>query len=317
MKAKRNYRDSLFRRLFNNKENLLSAYNAIKGTDYTDFDNIEINTLDGVFFNDLKNDISFKYNNQYIVLIEHQSTVNNNMPLRCLFYICRLYENIVDNTLVYREKLVKLPTPEFYVFYNGLKGEPEEQELYLEDAFVKPDGMLNLRVKVYNINYTGAQKLFNKCRALKDYSFFIHQVVQNTAEGMELSLAIKQAIIYCKNNNIMKNFLSLNESEVYDMISVEWDWNEAKKIWLEEGEEKGFMEGMAKGKSEGIIEGLAKGIARGKSEGIIEGLAKGIAKGKSQGRAELYKELLDSGLLTIQQLKETGKLSDEEIKALQ
>ena len=149
--------------------------------------------------------------------------------------------------------------------------------------------MLNLRVKVYNINYTGAQKLLDRCRALKDYSFFINQVVQNTAEGMELSLAIKQAIIYCKNNNIMKNFLSLNESEVYDMISVEWDWNEAKKIWLEEGEEKGFMEGMAKGKSEGIIE----------------------------GRNKLYKELLDSGLLTIQQLKETGKLSDDEIKALQ
>ena len=242
MKAKRNYRDSLFRRLFNNKENLLSAYNAIKGTDYTDFDNIEINTLDGVFFNDLKNDISFKYNNQYIVLIEHQSTVNNNMPLRCLFYICRLYENIVDNTLVYREKLVKLPTPEFYVFYNGPKDEPEEQELYLEDAFVKPDGMLNLKVKVYNINYTEAQKLLDRCRALKDYSFFIHQVVENTAEGMDLSLAIKQAIIFCKQNNIMKNFLSLNESEVYDMISVEWDWNEAKKIWLEEGEEKGFIE---------------------------------------------------------------------------
>ena len=97
------------------------------------------------------------------------------------------------------------------------------------------------------------------------------------------------------------------------MISVEWDWNEAKKIWLEEGEEKGFMEGMAKG--------IAKGIAKGKSEGIIEGLAKGIAKGKSEGiiegRNKLYKELLASGLLTVQQLKETGKLSDEEIKALQ
>ena len=122
---------------------------------------------------------------------------------------------------------------------------------------------------------------------------------------MELFEAIKQAIIYCKQNNIMKKFLSLNESEVYDMISAEWDWNEAKKIWLEEGEEKGFLEGLAKGKSEGIIEG----IARGKSEGKIEG--------KIEGRSELYKELLAAGLLTIQQLKETGKLSDEEIKALQ
>ena len=96
-----------------------------------------------------------------------------------------------------------------------------------------------------------------------------------------MSLAIKQAIIYCKQNNIMKNFLSLNESEVYDMMSVEWDWNEAKKIWLEEGEEKGFMEGMAKGKT------------------------------------EVYKKLLAAGLLTTRQLKEMGILSDDEIKALQ
>ena len=77
------------------------------------------------------------------------------------------------------------------------------------------------------------------------------------------------------------------------MISVEWDWNEAKKIWLEEGEEKGFMEGMAKGKSEGIIEG------------------------KIKGRTEVYKELLSAGLLTTRQLKEMGILSDNEIKALQ
>ena len=35
------------------------------------------------------------------------------------------------------------------------------------------------------------------------------------------------------------------------------------------------------------------------------------------GGGKLYKELLAAGLLTIQQLKETGKLSDEEIKSLQ
>ena len=89
------------------------------------------------------------------------------------------------------------------------------------------------------------------------------------------------------------------------MISVEWDWNEAKKIWLEEGEEKGFLEGMA------------KGIAKGKSEGIIEGLSKGKSEGIIEGRTEVYKELLSAGLLTTRQLKEMGILSDDEIKALQ
>lgn len=32
MKAKRNYRDSLFRSIFNKKKNLLSLYNALEGT---------------------------------------------------------------------------------------------------------------------------------------------------------------------------------------------------------------------------------------------------------------------------------------------
>ena len=60
MKAKRNYRDSLFRSIFNNKKNLLSLYNALEGTDYTDAKEIRITTLRGTFFNDLKNDISFQ-----------------------------------------------------------------------------------------------------------------------------------------------------------------------------------------------------------------------------------------------------------------
>ena len=113
MKAKRNYRDSLFRSIFNNKKNLLSLYNALEGTDYTDAKEIRITTLRGTFFNDLKNDISFQIRNQYIVLLEHQSTVNENMPLRCLFYI-------------------------------GSKDELEESELHLSDAFAAESGALEL-----------------------------------------------------------------------------------------------------------------------------------------------------------------------------
>ena len=35
-KVQRNYKDSFFRMLFKDKENLLSLYNALNGTDYTD-----------------------------------------------------------------------------------------------------------------------------------------------------------------------------------------------------------------------------------------------------------------------------------------
>ena len=39
----RNYKDSVFRMLFSEKERLLSLYNALNGTDYTDPDELEIN----------------------------------------------------------------------------------------------------------------------------------------------------------------------------------------------------------------------------------------------------------------------------------
>ena len=113
MKVKRNYRDSLFRSIFNKKKNLLSLYNALEGTAYTNPMELRITTLKGTFFNDLKNDISFQIRDQYIVLLEHQSTVNENMPLRCLFYISKLYQKIVDDRLVYRERIVKIPAPKF------------------------------------------------------------------------------------------------------------------------------------------------------------------------------------------------------------
>ena len=56
-----------------------------------------------------------------IVFGEYQSTVNPNMPLRCLLYAGRVYEELVDDDARYRTNLVKIPTPEFYVFYNGVK----------------------------------------------------------------------------------------------------------------------------------------------------------------------------------------------------
>ena len=80
--ANRKYKDSVFRSLFNNKARLLELYNAIKGTKFKDESVIEINTLEDVLFAERKNDISFRVNGKTVVLIEHQSTINENMPLK-------------------------------------------------------------------------------------------------------------------------------------------------------------------------------------------------------------------------------------------
>ena len=73
-----------------------------------------------------------------LVFGEHQSTVNPNMPLRCLLYLGRAYEQLMDKRARYRTTLVKIPTPEFYTFYNGRQEQALEQVLSLTEAFINP-----------------------------------------------------------------------------------------------------------------------------------------------------------------------------------
>jgi hypothetical protein len=50
------------------------------------------------------NDISFTIAGMLVVLVEHQSTINPNMPLRLLLYMARIYEKIIDNRRLYSSK---------------------------------------------------------------------------------------------------------------------------------------------------------------------------------------------------------------------
>ncbi|MBS6280417.1 MAG: hypothetical protein KH449_06425 [Lachnospiraceae bacterium] len=53
-------------------------------------------------------------------MAEHQSTVNENMPLRSLLYIGRAFEQIVPVKDRYRRKKVLLPKPEINVRFSEI-----------------------------------------------------------------------------------------------------------------------------------------------------------------------------------------------------
>jgi len=73
-KVNNKYKDTLFRIVFGDyKENALSLYNAINGTEYTDVDALEITTLKDALYIFIKNDVSFLFNND-MNLYEHQSS---------------------------------------------------------------------------------------------------------------------------------------------------------------------------------------------------------------------------------------------------
>lgn len=151
--ANKNYKDTIFRMLFSDRENLLSLYNAVNQKDYKNPDELEIVALENAIYMGIKNDLAFIIDlNLY--LYEHQSTFNPNMPLRDLFYICNEYQKLVDKKSLYSSTLQKIPAPDFIEFYNGAKAAPDIFEHRLSSAYANLTGTpkLELIVTVLNIN---------------------------------------------------------------------------------------------------------------------------------------------------------------------
>ena len=245
-KENREHKDSVFVDLFYQdetaKKNLLSLYNALHDTNYKDETIIRKVKIDDVLYKNFKNDISCEVNGQVLVFGEHMSTINRNMPLRCLMYVGRAYEQLVDSKARYRTTLVKIATPEFYVFYNGEKEQPLEQVLSLSDAFMNPVGenSVELKVKVININSDKAHEVLDKCGILKEYSQFISTVRKYSEEES----AIKKAIKECIEKGILADYLKRKGSEVENMLIAEYSYEEDMQVKLQEGIWQGRREGI-------------------------------------------------------------------------
>ena len=190
-----------------------------------------------------KNDISFVFDFE-LLLYEHQSTCNPNMPLRDLIYVTRVLQNRVKDENLYSKSLIKIPTPRFVVFYNGTDFQPEQQVLYLSDAFEKKQNepALELSVIVYNINLGYNHELLDACRLLKEYAQYVAQV-RVYAEKLPLSEAVEKAVDDCIKNDILAKFLAKNRAEAIAVSIFEYDeekhMKSERKEWLNKGMEKG------------------------------------------------------------------------------
>jgi hypothetical protein len=272
MGANIKFKDSVFSALFSKPDLLRELYCALKGIDLPPDLPIIINTLQDVVFKGRVNDISFELGGKLVVLIEHQSTINPNMALRLLIYIARLYEKIIGDRNIYASKLITLPRPEFFVLYNGVASYPDETILKLSNAFESTAAMgfpekgsfdLELVVKVLNINHGRNEEIVQRCKTLAGYSVFVGKV-QEYERTMSREEAIKMAVKYCIEHDILKEFLEENTTEVMNMLITEWNWDDALAVRFEEGREegmeKGREEGMEKGREEIARNALAKGL---------------------------------------------------------
>ena len=171
--ANRKYKDSVFTKLFGEKDKLAELYNAISGANHKP-NEIKLITLENIIFIGRENDIAFTVGDRFIVLVEHQSSINPNMPLRILLYIARQYQMITDSEAMYSSRMMKIMPPEFIVVYNGKDEYPEKSTLSLSDAFIdKNASSLELKVKVYNINKGYNPEIMRRSGTLNEYCIFV------------------------------------------------------------------------------------------------------------------------------------------------
>lgn len=156
----------------------------------------------------------------------------------------------------------------------------EHQTIRLSDAFLAPSDKLELMVNVYNLADGMNENLKERCRPLKEYSIFSNHYKLLRKQRLPIDEAVSETIRYCIDNNVMKNYLLHNESEVIDMFGFEWDEKEERQALIEISE------------------------------------ARGEARGEERGKISTIRNLLAGGLITLEALKASGLYSPDELAAI-
>ena len=292
-KLKRNYKDSLFRMIFNNEEKIRELYNALEDTSFGDEVPIIIETLENALFVDVSNDLAFQIDNRFVVLVEHQSTLCENMPYRMLGYTARTFERIYKDVNFFSTKKQHIMAPEFYVLYNGTEELPEESLIRLSDCYIdgSPENSIEIVVKILDVSYNKDKKILKKSRTLYEYSRFIQIVRETLAASSDKEAAAKEAVRIAMSEGLLKEFLGVYGLEAADMAFREFNYEE----FIEQIKQDYFNDGVELGKK--------------------NGLELGERKGKAAGLIETYQELGISREETVARVKEKMGLSVEEAEA--
>ena len=252
-KANRKIKDTMFCKLFGDVKNAIELVNALLGTNYGADAKAEITTLKNVFTSGVVNDLSILLDNILLVLIEHQSTICGNMPLRMLEYVTETYKRLITDKNVYSRSKIKLPRPLFIVLYNGTEKMGDRELHRLSDSYSKPlpvfagMGSLELEVTIINVNDPRNKNLVKTCKLLDGYCIFNKMMNRNKKTMNPAEAVINKTIDDCIAQGVLTDFLKKNRKELTSMFIRQWSLQRALEVAEEEGREEGRAEGLAEG----------------------------------------------------------------------
>jgi len=261
-KVNNKYKDTLFRIIFGDyKENALSLYNAINGTEYTDVDALEITTLKDALYISIKNDVSFLFNND-MNLYEHQSSYCPNMPLRDLGYFADLYQILLGGGDIAHERIyssirVSIPAPKYYVFYNGTEQRPDSEELKLSTMY-EGEGDIEVTAHMINSNTGHNMNLMDRCKPLAEYAEFVGRLRGELKRCETKEGAIGRAIESCIEDGVLVEILRKERARIMNALirGLTDEQIENLRKWEVE-------EGIKKGRAEASLEAVDKFVADG------------------------------------------------------
>ncbi len=135
--------------------------------------------------------------------------------------------------------------------------------------------MLDLCVKVININPEEGHEILDRCGILREYSEFVEILRKHQQTGS--SYAYKNAIEECMKTGILADYLKKKGSEVVNMLIAEYDYDldvevqreEAYAAGSQEGSQEGRQEGRQEGQQEKLKELIKRKLKKGKSIDVI------------------------------------------------
>ena len=288
-KVNREFKDGMFRTLFNDKEKMLELYNAVseKQVGKEALENIEALTIETPLYIGSRNDLAFLIDGKSMFFCEQQSTRSGNMALRLSSYFGKTLDMMFGSE-IYGTRKLKMAPPSFFVLIFGDKDTPELQVEPISRHFTEnaPENSIELVVNVYNICYSENNRLLKRSKTLREYSMFIYFVNEYLDREMSLEEAVAASVKRAKKEGILVDFLNKYATEV-----------------------EGMLTGITVEKYGEVM----------KKEGFEDGKAAGIAQGEASGRAEREREMakaLKVKGVSIDIIAETSGLPVEEIEKL-
>ena len=259
--VKRNAKDNVFTNLFQDPKYVVELYRALHPEDENVTEEmIEIVTLKNILVDNIYNDLGFTVGKKLVVLVEAQSTWTVNIIIRGLMYLVQTYQDYIGNEKlnVYGSKKINIPKPELYVIYTGDKRIDKSYITLSEEFFDGEESALEVKVRVLTDGKQG--DILNQ---YVTFTKIYNEQIQKHGKSQE---AVSETLRICKNENILREYLSKHEREVRDIMFALFDDEQILDAYTRDVRRESKAEGIKEGRKEGIKEGRKEGMREGEWE---------------------------------------------------